>query len=142
MMELKKYECLAYRLSDIIIRLNTGERLDVFELADAYKVSTRTLNRDFQDRLTILDFSESGPQFYRLATQKIGCFDIADIQRFANFASIQGLLLQIDRQFFQKKLHQSILIKGFAYEDVSHRKEDFDAINEAIANFQYIEFDY
>lgn len=69
-MELRKHERLAYRLSDIIVRLNKGERLDIFELADTYKVSTRTLKRDFQDRLTILNFSESGPQFYRLETKK------------------------------------------------------------------------
>jgi len=141
-MELKKHERLAYRLSDIIIRLNNGERLDVFELADTYKVSTRTLKRDFQDRLTILDFIESGPQFYRLATKKIGCFDLVDIKRFANFASIQDLLPQIDRQFFQQKLNQSISVKGLAYENVSHRREDFEAINQAIANFRSIEFDY
>ena len=61
-MELKKHERLAYRLSDIIVRLNNGERLDIFELADIYKVSIRTLKRDFQDRLTVLDFSEAGPQ--------------------------------------------------------------------------------
>ncbi|MGM8909248.1 WYL domain-containing protein [Psychrobacter sp. 1U1] len=141
-MELKKHERLAYRLSDIIIRLNAGERLDIFELADTYKVSTRTLKRDFQDRLTILDFSESGPQFYRLATRNIGCFELVDIKRFASFASIQDLLPQIDRQFFQQKLDQSVLVKGFAYEDISSRSKDFKAISEAIANSQYINFDY
>ena len=141
-METKKHERLAYRLSDIIVRLNNGERLDVLELANDYKVSTRTLKRDFQDRLTLLDFSESGPQFYRLNTKKIGCFDLADIQRFANFASIQDLLPQIDRQFFQQKLNQSILVKGFDYEDISHHYEDFQSINKAIADCQGIEFDY
>lgn len=141
-MTLKKHERLAYRLSDIIVRLNKGERLDLLELADTYKVSTRTLKRDFQDRLTILEFSESGPQFYRLDTEKIGCFDLVDIKRFADFASIQDLLPQIDRQFFQQKLNQSILIKGFAYEDISLRDVEFEAINEAISNCQCIEFDY
>lgn len=142
MMELKKHERLAYRLSDIISRLNAGERLDIFESADTYKVSTRTLKRDFQDRLTILDFSESGPQFYRLAIRDIGCFELVDIKRFASFASIEDLLPQIDRQFFQQKLNQSVLVKGFAYEDISSRSKDFEAISEAIANSQYINFDY
>lgn len=141
-MELRKHERLAYRLSDIIVRLNKGERLDIFELADTYKVSTRTLKRDFQDRLTILDFSESGPQFYRLETKKIGCLDLIGIKRFANFASIQDLLPQIDRQFFQQELNKSILVKGFAYQNVSNRIKDFETINKAISNCQCIEFDY
>lgn len=141
-MELKKHERLAYRLSDIIVRLNSGERLDIFELADIYKVSIRTLKRDFQDRLTVLDFSEAGPQFYCLNAKKIGYLDITDIKRFANFASVQDLLPKIDRQFFQEQLNQSILVKGFAYEDISARTNEFKAINQAITNCQYIEFDY
>ncbi|MGP5174864.1 helix-turn-helix transcriptional regulator [Psychrobacter immobilis] len=141
-MELKKHERLAYRLSDIIVRLNNGERLDIFELADIYKVSIRTLKRDFQDRLTVLDFSEAGPQFYCLNAKKIGYLDIADIKRFANFASVQDLLPKIDRQFFQEQINQSILVKGFAYEDISARTNEFKAINQAITDCQYIEFDY
>lgn len=141
-MELKKHERLAYRLSDIIVRINNGERLDIFELADIYKVSIRTLKRDFQDRLTVLDFSEAGPQFYCLNAKKIGYLDITDIKRFANFASVQDFLPKIDRQFFQEQLNQSILVKGFAYEDISARTNEFKAINQAITNCQYIEFDY
>lgn len=138
----KKHEKLAYRLADIIIRLNDGERLDIDELASSYKVSTRTLKRDFKDRLTVLEFSEAGPQFYRLSPKKIGYLDTYDIKRFANFASVQDLLPQIDRQFFQQQLNQSILVKGFAYEKIQERMHDFKAVNQAISECQYIEFDY
>ncbi|WP_201554106.1 helix-turn-helix transcriptional regulator [Psychrobacter immobilis] len=141
-MKLGKHEKLAYRLSDIIVRLNAGERLNIFELADTYKVSIRTLKRDFQDRLTLLELYEEGPQFYCLHPSNIGYLDIADIQRFASFASVQGLLPKIDRQFFQKKLNQSIFVKGFAYENISERSDDFRNIDQAINSCQYIEFDY
>jgi len=141
-MKSKKHERLAYRLSDIIIRLNAGERLDIFELADTYKVSTRTLKRDFQDRLTVLDFRESGPQFYRLNPKSIGYLNVDDIKQFANFASVQELLPQIDRQFFHQHLNQSILVKGYDYEDIQERRQDFEAINKAIRGCHYIEFDY
>lgn len=141
-MKLGKHERLAYRLSDIIVRLNDGERLNIFELADTYKVSIRTLKRDFQDRLTLLELYEEGPQFYRLHPSNIGYLDIADIQRFASFASVQDLLPKIDRQFFQEKLNQSIFVKGFAYENISERTDDFRTINQAITNHQYIEFYY
>ena len=141
-MKLGKHERLAYRLSDIIVRLNDGERLNIFELADTYKVSIRTLKRDFQDRLTLLELYEEGPQFYRLHPSNIGYLDIADIQRFASFASVQDLLPKMDRQFFQEKLNQSVFVKGFAYENISERTDDFRTINQAINSFQYIEFDY
>lgn len=141
-MTLKKHERLAYRLSDILIKLNAGERLDILELAETYQVSIRTLKRDFQDRLTSLDFSEYGPRFYRLHPKKIGYLDITDIKRFANFASVQELLPQIDRDFFQQQLNQSILVKGFAYENISERNNDFKIINDAITEGHYIEFDY
>ncbi|GAA0805064.1 helix-turn-helix transcriptional regulator [Psychrobacter piscatorii] len=141
-MKLGKHERLAYRLSDIIVRLNAGERLNIFELADTYKVSIRTLKRDFQDRLTLLELYEEGPQFYRLHPSNIGYLDIEDIQRFASFASVQDLLPKMDRQFFQEKLNQSVFVKGFAYENISERTEDFRTINQAINSFQYIEFDY
>ena len=138
----KKHERLAYRLSDIIIRLNDGERLNIDTLTQDYQVCTRTLKRDFQERLAMLDFSEIGPQFYRLSPKKFGYLDTVEIKRFANFASVQDLLPQIDRQFFQQQLNQSILVKGFAYENIQERMHDFKAINQAISECQYIEFDY
>ena len=141
-MGFRKHEKLAFRLSDIIVKLNSGERLDITELADTYKVSIRTLKRDFQDRLTSLDFHEEGPRFYRLHPNKIGYLDIKYIQRFANFASVQELLPQIDREFFQEQLNQSILVKGYAYENISNRTDNFKTINQAITNHQYIEFYY
>jgi len=141
-MALKKHERLAYRLADIIVRLNAGERLNIDELAETYQVSTRTLKRDFQDRLTAIEFSEAGPQFYRLDSKKIGFLDISDIKRFANFASVQDLLPQIDREFFQQQLNQSILVKGFDYEKIHERTEEFKTINQAITSCNCIEFDY
>ena len=118
MIEIKKHEWFAYHLSDIIIPLNAGERLGMFELAGTYKVSTCTLKRDFQDRLKILDFRKSDLQFYSLAIRNIGCLSLVDIKRSASFASIQYLLPQIDSRFFQQKLNQSVLVKGFANEDI------------------------
>ena len=141
-MGVKKHEKLAYRLADILIRLNDGERLDITELANSYQVSTRTLKRDFQDRLTLLDFNESGPRFYCLDAEKTGYLNLKDIKRFANFASVQDLLPKIDRQFFQKQLNQSISVKGFAYENIQERTEEFKAITQAISDCKYIEFNY
>lgn len=138
----KKHERLAYRLSDIIIRLNNGERLNIDSLAQDYQVCTRTLKRDFQERLATLDFSDSGPIFYQLSHNRVGYLNLTEIRRFANFASVQDLLPKIDRQFFYDKLNQSIVIKGFDYENIQARTQEFNLINKAIKDCRIISFDY
>lgn len=138
----KKHERLAYRLSDIIIRLNNGERLNIESLAQDYQVCIRTLKRDFQERLATLDFSDSGPVFYRLSPSRVGYLNLTEIRRFANFASIQDLLPKIDRDFFYDKLNQSIVVKGFDYENIQARTQEFTLINQAIKDCRIISFDY
>lgn len=138
----KKHERLAYRLSDIIIRLNNGERLNIDTLTQDYQVCTRTLKRDFQERLAMLDFSDSGPVFYQLSPNRVGYLNLTEIKRFANFASVQDLLPKIDRQFFYDKLNQSIVIKGFDYENIQARTQEFNLINQAIRDCRIITFDY
>ena len=138
----RKHERLAYRLSDIIIRLNNGERLNIESLAQDYQVCIRTLKRDFQERLATLDFSDSGPVFYRLSPSRVGYLNLTEIRRFANFASIQDLLPKIDRDFFYDKLNQSIVVKGFDYENIQARTPEFTLINQAIKDCRIISFDY
>lgn len=138
----KKHERLAYRLSDIIIRLNNGERLNIDSLTQDYQVCTRTLKRDFQERLAMLDFSDSGPVFYQLSPNRVGYLNLTEIKRFANFASVQDLLPKIDRQFFYDKLNQSIVVKGFDYENIQARTQEFNLINQAIRSCRIITFDY
>ncbi|MGO3465580.1 WYL domain-containing protein [Psychrobacter sp.] len=110
----RKHERLAYRLSDIIIRLNNGERLNIESLAQDYQVCIRTLKRDFQERLATLDFSDSGPVFYRLSPSRVGYLNLTEIRRFANFD----------------------------YENIQARTQEFTLINQAIKDCRIISFDY
>lgn len=141
-MSSKKHERLAFRLSDIITRLNNGERLNIHTLTDEYQVCVRTLKRDFQERLATMDYAEAGPTYYQLNTSRIGHFTIVDIRRFAHFASIQNLLPSIDRPFFYEQINPNIVVKGFDYENIQTRASDFEAINQAIKDSVMIEFDY
>jgi len=141
-MSQKNHERLAIRLTDIIVRLNNGERLDLEQLAVDYGVSMRTLRRDFKERLAHLDFEEWGARFYRLNSNKVGYLNLTEIKRFARFASVQDLLPKIDRQFFHDKLNQSVVVKGFTYENIQQHKDDFTAITTAIQQCQIIEFSY
>ena len=48
------HEILVYRLSQILIKLNQGEKLDPQDLADEFKVTLRTVQRDLNERFTYL----------------------------------------------------------------------------------------
>ena len=133
---------LAYRLAGILTKLNQGDRLEISRLADEYKVEARTINRDFRDRFAFLDWEEFGPKYYSLAKSSLGRLYQEDIDRFANFASIQNLFPKSDRDFFQNHLAQSIYIKGHNYEDITDKSSEFGLIQSAITQQQYLNFSY
>lgn len=139
---MSKHEKLAYRLSIILCRLNTGERLDVHQLAEEFQINIRTIQRDLNERLDFLAWNEHGGRYYSLDKAKLGHLYPQDIERFARFCSIQDLLPKIDRTFYQEHLTQSIQIKGFQYEDIKNRQPEFDLIRQSIENRNTIEFHY
>lgn len=138
----RKHETFAYRLSRILQKLNRGERLDVQQLADEFDIGVRTIQRDLNERLDFLAWNEQGPRYYSLDKAKIGHLLPADIERFARFCSIQDLLPQIDRRFYQEHLTQSVQVKGVQYEDIRHRQHEFDTLHHAIENQHMVEFHY
>lgn len=139
---MSKHEKLAYRLSIILCRLNAGERLDVHQLAEEFQINVRTIQRDLNERLDFLAWNEQGGRYYSLDKAKLGHLYPQDIERFARFCSIQDLLPEIDRTFYQEHLTQSIQIKGFQYEDIKNRQLEFDLIRKSIENRNVIEFHY
>lgn len=139
---MSKHEKLAYRLSIILCRLNAGERLDVHQLAEEFQINIRTIQRDLNERLDFLAWNEHGGRYYSLDKAKLGHLYPQDIKRFARFCSIQDLLPEIDRTFYQEHLTQSIQIKGFQYEDIKNRQPEFDLIRQSIENRNTIEFHY
>lgn len=139
---MKKHEKLAIRLSEIIHRLHQGERLDLNKLSEYYKVSNRTLQRDFKDRLSFLSFYEQGPRYYQLDKQSKLFLSNEDIARFARFASIQELFPEIDRTFYQEQLISSVQVKGYHYQDSSRFKKEFEILKTAIEGHKQILFSY
>ena len=111
---------LAYRLGEILAKLNLGDRLEVAMLAEEFNVTERTIIRDLKERLVFLDWEEQGPKYYSLSKSSLGQLYPEDVDRFAHFASIQNLFPKLDREFFQQKLTQSVCVKGHNYEDISH----------------------
>ena len=69
-----KHEKLAWRLVGILTKLNSGERINIKDLANEYDVSIRTIVRDIQDRFAFLDWEENNYPFYRLNLKTLGHF--------------------------------------------------------------------
>lgn len=136
----KSQEALGIRLADMLTRLNNGETLDIQSLPSQYNISLRTAQRDINRLSNILDVHNN--RFYSLNKNKHGYLSKDEIQRFCRFLSVQELFPESDRRFFQEQLRQSIQIKGFQYEDITNRKDEFDLITQAINNHQQISFDY
>lgn len=136
----KSKEALGIRLIDMLTRLNEGEILDIHSLKDDYGVSLRTVQRDINRLSPILN--STGSRHYFLDRNKHGQLSKDEIRRFCTFASIEDLFPEPDRRFFQEKLKQSITVKGFQYEDISDKEEEFELINDAIHRHHPIAFDY
>lgn len=139
---MSKHEQLAFRLSQILHRLNAGERLDAQQLAEEFAVKVRTIQRDLNERLGFLAWSERGGRYYRLDKTKLGHLHLQDIERFARFCGIRDLLPEIDRRFYQECLTQSVMIKGFQYEDIKNKQTEFNLIHKSIDECCLIEFHY
>jgi hypothetical protein len=50
---------IAYRLTELLRRLNEGERLDPQALARKFEVNLRTIQRDLNERLAFLDLASA-----------------------------------------------------------------------------------
>ncbi|MDG2938713.1 WYL domain-containing transcriptional regulator [Bisgaard Taxon 10/6] len=135
-------EKLAFRLADILIRLNRGERLNAKKLAEQYSISERTIRRDLTERFAFLNWNEDKHPYYQLDRKKLGHLTPDDIQRFAKFASISQLFPKIDRTFYEEKLLQSVQVKGLQYEDISHYGREFDMVKSAVENHRVLIFKY
>lgn len=50
----KAHDKTAVRLTQILLKLNNGEKLDLYQLADEFKVTKRTIQRDLLERFAFL----------------------------------------------------------------------------------------
>ncbi|EDR9809532.1 WYL domain-containing protein [Salmonella enterica] len=93
----RRHDRLAIRLSLIISRLVTGETLDMHKLAAEFGVSTRTLYRDFHERLMYLDL-ECHNGCYRLRNSGGGPQAELDVLTFIHRTGMSGLFPGLNRR--------------------------------------------
>jgi predicted DNA-binding transcriptional regulator YafY len=139
------HETLVYRLSQILLKLNQGEKLDARTLSEEFGVSLRTIQRDLNIRFGYLPL-EKTRGLYHLDPIYLGKLTRQDIARFASLAGVKGLFPSLGDDFFREIFDQTaesaLLVKGHNFEDVSGKSVLFKQIKNAIDSKSKIQFLY
>lgn len=139
------HETLVYRLSQILVKLNQGLKLDPKVLADEFKVNLRTIQRDLNERFAYLPL-ERIDGYYRLDPTFLGKLSTKDIERFASLAGVRGLFPSLSddflRDIFDDRMQGALLVKGHNYEDLRGKEKLFGALEKAIYDRKQVSFDY
>lgn len=141
----KVHDTLVYRLSQVLTKLNQGESLDPQALADEFGVNLRTIQRDLNVRFACLPLIKTAGR-YRLEAAHLGKLTIKDISQFASLSGVSGLFPQLSEQFlrgvFDSDRKDVWIVKGHHYEDLRGKDVLFSALEQAIVDRRYIQFNY
>lgn len=139
------HDTLVYRLAQILVKLNQGEKLDPYALADEFGVNLRTIQRDLNERFAYLPLQKSDGR-YHLDPAFLGHLSTKDIERFASLAGVRGLFPSLGDDFlrdvFDSRLQSALLVKGHNYESLSGKEQHFKDIERAIVGRYQVTFDY
>lgn len=143
--ELAEHDKLAYRLTQILVKLNDGESLDPLALADEFGVHPRTIQRDLNTRFASLPLKRVDGH-YLLDPAHLGNLNLNDIERFANLAGVRGLFPKLTKDFICELVDRdatgTLMVKGHHYEDLRGKEGLFSQLEQAISTPQRIGFDY
>lgn len=141
----KNHELMAYRLVEILKRWNDGESVEVDQLAEEFKTSKRTIERDLNDRLAFLPYKKVNGK-YSLEPSYLGKFNVQDIKTFAALAGVSDLFPSLDRnavrQLVDNQANSAYTSKGYFFEDASALQPMLTLLEDAIQKRYFISFDY
>ena len=139
------HDTLVYRLAQILIKLNQGEKLDPLALADEFGVNLRTIQRDLNERFAYLPLQKVNGR-YHLDPVFLGKLSSRDIERFAGLAGVRGLFPSLNddflRDIFDNRVQETWLVKGHHYENLAGKEQQFKDLERAIAGRLQLAFDY
>jgi len=139
------HDTLVYRLAQILVKLNQGEKLDPLALADEFGVNLRTIQRDLNLRFAYLPLQKTDGR-YHLDPAYLGKLSTRDIERFASLAGVRGLFPSLSDDFlcdiFDSRIQSALLVKGHNYEDLADKEDLFQQLERAIIARSHISFDY
>lgn len=139
------HDTLVYRLAQILVKLNQGEKLDPQSLADEFGVTVRTIQRDLNLRFAYLPMQKTDGK-YHLDAAFLGKLTTKDVERFASLAGIRGLFPSLNDDFlqdiFDSRMQSALLVKGHHYEDLVGKEKQFRLLEKAIVARHQVTFDY
>lgn len=139
------HDTLIYRLAQILVKLNQGEKLDPLALAYEFGVNLRTIQRDLNVRFAYLPLQKSDGH-YHLDPAYLGKLSTRDIERFASLAGVRGLFPTLSDDFlgdiFDSRIQSALLVKGHHYEDLAGKEDVFCQLERSIVARCHISFDY
>lgn len=139
------HDTLVYRLAQMLVKLNQGEKLNPQALADEFGVNLRTIQRDLNVRFAYLPLQKTDG-YYHLDPTFLGKLSIKDVDRFAGLAGVRGLFPSLSddflRDIFDSRIQAAVMVKGHNYEDMAGKETFFRILEQAIVGRQHIAFDY
>lgn len=139
------HDTLVYRLAQMLVKLNQGERLDPRSLADEFGVNLRTIQRDLNVRFAYLPLQKADG-LYQLDPAFLGKLSTRDVERFASLAGVRGLFPSFSDEFlrdiFDTRMQSALLVKGHNYEDLGGKETLFRQLELAIVARRHISIDY
>ena len=139
------HDTLVYRLAQILVKLNQGEKLDPKALAAEFGVNMRTIQRDLNIRFAYLPLQKTNG-LYHLDVTFLGKLSTKDIERFASLAGVRGLFPSLSddflRDIFDTRIQEALLVKGHNYENLGGKEQLFREIENAIISRKQVSFEY
>ena len=139
------HDTLVYRLAQMLVKLNQGEKLNPQALADEFRVNLRTIQRDLNVRFAYLPLIKTDG-YYHLDPTFLGKLSTKDVDRFAGLAGVRGLVPSLSddflRDIFDARIQAAVMVKGHNYENMAGKEAAFRSLEQAIVGRQHIAFDY
>ena len=139
------HDTLVYRLAQMLVKLNQGEKLNPQALADEFGVNLRTIQRDLNVRFAYLPLQKTDG-YYHLDSTFLGKLSTKDVDRFAGLAGVRGLFPSLSddflRDIFDARIQAAVMVKGHNYENMAGKEAAFRSLEQAIVGRQHIAFDY
>ena len=141
---MRSHDKIAVRLAQIIVKLNSGERLSIDELVEEFSVNKRTILRDFE-RLSILPIQKENGKYF-LEEYALGKLGFKDIKAFAALIGARSLFPELDDRFISdvlnEKLNKAYLIKNQGFESIQISRDDFEAVSAAVIKNRIVDCEY
>lgn len=139
------HDTLVYRLAQMLVKLNQGEKLEPSALADEFGVNLRTIQRDLNERFAYLPLQKTNGRYHLDATF-LGKLSTKDIERFAGLAGVRGLFPSLSddflRDIFDTRVQGALLVKGHNYESLAGKEHQFRELEKAVIARRQVAFDY